>query len=126
MRILVLEDDRSRIRKFRQELIGHVVDFAEDVHTASRLLAANEYAMMFLDHDLGQQQLVDSSEQNTGYQFAVIVAADERNRAASVVVHSCNPAGADNMAAVLPSAVRVPFPALDIAAAARWAEEQQK
>jgi len=124
MRILVLEDDPNRVKKFRRELVGHAVDYAADVQSAVGLLAAHRYDLMFLDHDLGGQEMVDSSEENTGYQFAVAVAADGRNSGAVVVVHSCNPAGADNIVAALPLAVKAPFPVLNIAAAVEWAEEQ--
>lgn len=121
MRILVLEDNPYRVKKFRRELIGNIVDCAVDVRIATSFLVAHKYDLMFLDHDLGQQEMVDSSEEDTGYQFALAIAADERNRNVAVVVHSCNPAGADNIVAVLPSAAKVPFTALNIADAVKWA-----
>jgi len=123
MRVLVLEDNEARIRKFQQELVGSVVDFARDAEQAFGLLAANAYDLIFLDHDLGGEEMVDSGGANTGYQVASRLARDGRNAEARVVLHSCNPAGAGMMALALPRAVRAPFTSLDIAAAARWAAE---
>lgn len=121
MRVLVLEDNGSRIRKFRRELVGNVADFARDADTALALIAAHSYDLIFLDHDLGGEEMVDSGGANTGYLVASRLARDGKNGAAHVVLHSCNPAGAMMMALALPRAVSVPFVSLDIAAAVRWA-----
>jgi hypothetical protein len=121
MRVLVLEDNESRVRKFQRELVGNVVDFARDADAALAFIAARAYDLVFLDHDLGGEEMADSHGANTGYRVASCLARDGKNGAARVVLHSCNPAGVGMMALALPRAVLAPFVSLDIAAAARWA-----
>ena len=121
MRVLVLEDNESRIRKFQRELVGNAVDFARDAEEALACIGARSYDLIFLDHDLGGEEMVDSGGANTGYLVASRLARDVKNGAAHVVLHSCNPSGAMMMALALPRAVSVPFVSLDIAAAVRWA-----
>jgi DNA-binding NarL/FixJ family response regulator len=123
MRVLVLEDNEARVRKFRRELVGNVVDFARDAEEALALIGARAYDLVFLDHDLGGEEMADSRGANTGYRVASLLARDGKNGAARVVLHSCNPAGAGMMALALPRAVLAPFVSLDIAAAARRAAE---
>lgn len=122
MRVFILEDNSSRVVKFRRELIGNRVDHAETLGAGREMIRENEYDLIFLDHDLGGKEMVDSADEDTGYHLALFIASDDRNSKTPCVVHSCNPAGADNIIGVLPHAVKAPFPSLDIEAAARWAE----
>ncbi len=122
MRIFILEDNSRRVVKFRRELIGNIVDHAETLDVGRKMIHENEYDLIFLDHDLGGKEMVDSVDEDTGYHLALFIADDDANRDTLCVVHSCNPAGADNIVTILPHAVKVPFPSLDIAAAVRWAE----
>lgn len=114
MRIFILEDNPVRMRKFRNELIGHTIDHAETVYDGKSFVSLKKYDLILLDHDLGGRQMVDSSEENTGYQLAIFIAEEKLNRDTSCITHTCNPAGADNILSVLPHAVKVPFPMLDI------------
>lgn len=116
MRILVLEDNENRIRKFRRELIGHRADYAKDVPAAAQFVAKHEYGLIFLDHDLGGKEMVKSGK-GTGYELSEIIARDPKNRNVPVVVHTCNSVGADNIMRVLPHAYKAPFMVLDIRAA---------
>lgn len=118
---MVLEDNEGRIRKFRRELVGNLVDFARDAEAALVCIGAHSYDLIFLDHDLGGEEMAEPGGANTGYRVALRLARDEKNGAARVVLHSCNPAGAKMMALALPRAVLTPFVSLDIAAAVRWA-----
>ncbi len=120
MRIFVLEDNPSRIAKFKQELIGHIVDYAESVKGGTSLVFSNQYDLLFLDHDLGGEEMVDSFSENTGYKLAEWIASFTKDKETPCVVHSCNPAGADNIVRVLPHAIRNPFIYLDIASVIRW------
>lgn len=123
MRVFILEDNSHRVVKFRRELIGNIVDHAETLATGREMVCENEYDLIFLDHDLGGREMVDSADEDTGYHLALFIADDDKNKTTPCVVHSCNPAGSDNIVAALPHAVKVPFPSLDIAATVRWAEE---
>lgn len=122
MRIFILEDNSNRIAKFKQELIGHTVDYAKSVEEGTSLVFSNQYDLLFLDHDLGGEEMVDSFSESTGYKLAEWIASFTKNKEISCVVHSCNPAGADNIVRVLPHAVKMPFPSLDIASVVKWVE----
>ena len=110
MNIFILEDDPLRIKTFKRALIDHNVDYATNVQDGKRLLTADEYDLILLDHDLGGEQMVNSSDENTGYQLAKFIRDD--NISARVIVHTYNPAGAKNILAVLPRAAYIPFSTL--------------
>lgn len=113
MNIFILEDDSRRMTKFRRNLIGHKIDHVETVKAGKKLVQQNKYDLLLLDHDLGGKQMVDSSEENTGYQLAIFI-SKTRNKNTPCITHTCNPAGANNIVGVLPHAIKVPFPSLDI------------
>lgn len=126
MRIFILEDNKYRMEKFRRELIGHTIDHAETVQDGTSMVTFNKYDLLFLDHDLGGEQMVNSSHKNTGYQLAEFIASFTPNKETPCIVHSCNPAGSDNIVRVLPHAIKHPFPSLDIASVAKWVEYTKK
>lgn len=123
MKIFILEDNEYRMAKFRRELIGHEIDRAATVEEGTSLVVANKYDLMFLDHDLGGEEMVNSYDDNTGYKLAEFIASFTQNKTTPCVVHSCNPAGADNICRVLPHAGKFPFTSLNIASAAKWVEK---
>lgn len=122
MRIFVLEDDPLRQNAFMRTLMGHEMTICDSVLKAKQ--AWNPpYDVVCLDHDLGGQQMVDSSEGNTGTEFAGFLRAECEDAvpfkfpgnapAAGVVyIHSYNPAGAARMEQILwdcCKVVRIPF-----------------
>lgn len=110
-RAFILEDDPERMELFLPALDGWHVDRHDNVADAVAGFSG-PYDVICLDHDLGGQVFVPSDEENTGYQFAKHLAANERP-VAPVVVHSWNTAGARRMVDALSdagwSAVAVPF-----------------
>lgn len=122
MKIFILEDNPYRMVKFRRELIGHKIDHADTVQNGTSLVFANKYDLLFLDHDLGGEEMVDSIRGDTGYQLAKFIASFTKNKETPCVVHSCNPAGADNIIQVLPHAIKLPFPSLNIASVVKLIE----
>lgn len=98
MRILILEDDQTRARRFGQALVGHEVIFAETAAAAIRELAAGaRFDLASLDHDLGGDQMKESDEQS-GYHVAEFIAEmAEETRPLIVIIHSFNPQGAERM-----------------------------
>ena len=103
-RILVLDDDETRLRHFRQKLIGNVVECIKTAQEAIRLLSEEEpFDLLFLDHDLGDKVMVASGP-GTGYEVAEWIRDHKEKRPKDIVIHSYNPAGADNMRAILPGA----------------------
>ena len=114
LKILVLEDDANRIEVFKEKLKGHDVYFfdqAEDAINAFKLFTDKPWDIVFLDHDLGGQVFVPSSNPNTGYAVAKYMEENDVE-AKQVIIHSMNPAGGANMKAALPHAIIMPFPQL--------------
>lgn len=126
MRIFILEDNPNRMIKFKRELVGHTIDHADNVLDGIELVMDNKYDLLFLDHDLGGKEMVDSSSDDTGYQLAKFISSCMSNKDTFCVVHSCNPAGADNMISVLLRAVKIPFIALNIGSIVKFVEQFPK
>lgn len=126
MKIFILEDDSNRMVKFRRELIGHQIDHAKTAEEGSNLIGSNKYDLIFLDHDLGGKQMVDSNNENTGYQLAKFIAKSMENKTTPCIVHSCNPAGAHNITHILQHACVIPFPSLDISFIIEQVEQHRR
>ena len=59
-------------------------------------LREDPFDIIFFDHDLDNRQMVDSREENTGYQLALWL--KEKNFTFDqIIIHSMNPAGAKNI-----------------------------
>jgi len=115
-RVFILEDDLYRVNLFRKKLAAkHTLTITDNVFEAKKLLAENDFDVLFLDHDLGGEIFVDSSAENTGYQLAKWL-EEQKKHYDQIIIHSCNPVGADMMAVRLDSCTenlsRVPFPLL--------------
>jgi CheY-like chemotaxis protein len=96
-RVFVLEDDPQRIRLFREALFHADATFAESCAEAIQKFKP-PYAVMSLDHDLGGQVFVNSTEENTGAGFCRwLPETDVEAWYPVVVVHSYNPDGASTM-----------------------------
>jgi CheY-like chemotaxis protein len=106
MRILFLDDDPTRIQKFKQAMIGHEVIAVETADDAIARLRAESFDAVSLDHDLGGEVYVASEEHNTGYSVAKEMVTIE-NRP-TTIIHSYNPVGAKRMADKL-NAPHIPF-----------------
>ncbi len=101
MMVLFLDDDDSRITKARQDFIGHSFVAVKTAQEAIEELSRRQFDLVCLDHDLGDQVMVDSGP-GTGYEVAQFIAQmpiDERPQA--IMVHSFNPVGAQNMIVAL-------------------------
>ena len=113
MRILVVEDNPERIKKFKRALIGNNVDYTDNAFEGRTLVKRNQYDVIFLDHDLGGESYVPSDHYNTGYQVAKEI-QQSQNKSAQIIIHSCNSTGASNIASLLPGSLRIPFTILDL------------
>lgn len=107
MIVLLLEDDPNRIKAFKQRFLDK--GWSYDVcHTAQRcleLLDEKRYDIVFLDHDLGDEQMVSTDHSNTGSHVARNWPKD---LSTLVIIHSFNPVGAEYMHARIPGAIRRP------------------
>jgi DNA-binding LacI/PurR family transcriptional regulator len=97
MKILILEDNPIRIEKFKQLFRNQDLYIAENIQYAKEYCNFNEFPVMFLDHDLGNQIWVDSNEENTGYQFIKWLIENNFQKNALCYIHSMNPVGANKM-----------------------------
>jgi hypothetical protein len=119
IRVFLLDDDTRRHAWFTKRFKGDVLDIAEDVPGALKLLEANHYDAIFLDHDLLPEHYHAEStdDERTGYAVALWLAArPDRQRASTIMVHTRNADGAMRMVEELRRAGRqaeyVPFPLL--------------
>jgi hypothetical protein len=119
IRVFLLDDDERRHRWFGSRFKGDLVDIADNVSEAFRLLGANSYDAIFLDHDLHPEHYNSDStdDERTGYAVALWLSLNpELQRASTIVVHTRNADGAMRMVGELRRAGRaadyVPFPLL--------------
>jgi hypothetical protein len=105
MKVFILEDSDSRIEWFKQHFPN--ADIAKTAKEAYIYLE-NEYDLIFLDHDLGGEILVDSNKDNTGYQVAKFISSSI-NKNTETIIHTLNPCGAQNMKNALPHARYIPY-----------------
>jgi CheY-like chemotaxis protein len=108
MKILILEDDPLRQLSFKENLKLHDVTIVDTSKFAIEKLKTEKYNLLFLDHDLGGQVYVTSGE-NTGYEVAKFLEENKQHLPETVIVHTLNPGGGDNIMRALPSAIRLPF-----------------
>ena len=118
-RILIVEDDDNRRFWFDHRFAQYERDTTDDVSVAIQWLLQQEYALIFLDHDLAEEHyhLAMADDGLTGYVVAAWLAAHpERQVEAQIIVHSLNYPGSQRMVDCLQSAGRsaehVPFPYL--------------
>jgi CheY-like chemotaxis protein len=109
LKVFVLEDNFERIEWFSEEFKDCEFTVAINAEKAGYYIRNHKYDAIFLDHDLGGRVFVDSSDPDTGYAVAKIIASSV-NKDTPVVIHSYNPAGAANIQSVLPkTSVIKPF-----------------
>jgi len=95
--IFILEDDLNRIEWFRKKLgRDNSLTFCDNVLDAKLAIKMKLYSVVFLDHDLGGKQMVDSEDSNTGYQFAKFL-REENIHFDQIFIHTLNPAGRENI-----------------------------
>lgn len=118
-RILVVEDDETRCAWFQRKFASHVLDVTCDVSQAVLWLCEREYSTILLDHDLMEEHYFsdEHDDERTGYAVAAWLARHpDRQRNATIVIHSLNYAGAERMLSILHESGRdaehVPFPYL--------------
>lgn len=119
IRVFLLDDDTRRHAWFNKRFKGDYLDIAETVEGALKLLDANAYDAIFLDHDLLPEHYHAEStdDERTGMAVALWLASrPDRQRASTIMVHTRNADGAMRMVEELRRAGRqaeyVPFPLL--------------
>ena len=106
MNILIVEDNKFRIQKFKEELSLHDTLFITDnTKLAIGYLQKNKVNVVFLDHDLKDKHYVvydENDGEDTGREVAEFLANTMFD--GLVVIHSWNPVGSKVMEDVLNTA----------------------
>ncbi len=128
IKVFLLDDDQRRHRWFEKRFVGDELDVAENVEEAKKLLSANVYDAIFLDHDLLPHHYTSNQHgdfANTG--MAIAEWLDERaemQRAATIIVHTRNADAAIPMVMKLRESGRnveyCAFPMLDLKIKNYW------
>jgi len=98
MRLLILEDNPERIKKFKEIFKHHELFFAKHIAQALITLHQNEFDIIFLDHDLDENNL---TSYNNGYELCKKMIEFNLQKQAIIYIHSMNPSGANAMLNIL-------------------------
>jgi DNA-binding response OmpR family regulator len=104
MKILILEDDTTRVNTFIEMLYKHDLVITENAYDAIEYLTTNTFDLIFLDHDLG----IDNGSGSIVSSF-LRESRDNNNNQAVVIVHSWNVPASKGMMKDLPGAAWAPF-----------------
>ena len=103
MKILVLEDNSSRVEYFMERFSDHDLTITENAFDAILCLEEEVFDCIFLDHDLGENN-------GSGSDVAIFLNNDMNlNIDATIIIHSWNGPAAASMMTILPNAYSVPF-----------------
>lgn len=113
MNILFLDDNPTRIARFRQ-----AIPYATIVETAKECIEQidkEQWDWIFLDHDLGGEEFVDSDRSDTGMEvIRHLIEHKQKHQTSRVVVHSLNSLAREQMCLDLLmagyDALPMPFP----------------
>jgi CheY-like chemotaxis protein len=116
LKIFFLEDNINRYAPFFEWLEQKAIDphvlSAKSYREAIEIFKDNkEFDVIFLDHDLGGKVFIDSRKENTGYTVAKYI-LNNNIKYEQCIIHSQNPAGANNIQSILKDAIKLPFPIL--------------
>lgn len=108
MNILVLEDNISRVNYFIEKFSGHNLVITENADEAIIYLEEYVFDLIFLDHDLGENN-------GCGADVAAFLSGDmaNENNDAVIVIHSWNVPAARAMLNILPTSKFFPFGSQD-------------
>jgi len=119
LRVFLLDDDALRHDWFARQFKRDRLDVASDAARAVEMLAAYNYDLIFLDHDLLPEHYYAEAfdDERTGYAVARWLASrPDRLAASHIIVHTRNADGALRMVELLRrvgrQAEHVPFPLL--------------
>lgn len=126
--VFLLDDDERRHRWFERRFEGDVVTITETVAQAKKVLEAETFDAIFLDHDLLPRHYVSNDHDdyhNTGYAIAEwLNEREDLQRAATIIVHTRNADAAIPMVMKLRESGRnveyCAFPMLDLKIKNYW------
>jgi CheY-like chemotaxis protein len=85
--ILFLDDDHNRIEQFRQHCTWCTV--VETAQEAIDKLSNEEFNIVFLDHDLGGEQMVSSDREDCGMEVVRWI-SENKPTIDQIIVHTLN------------------------------------
>ena len=97
MKIFILEDNEDRIDYFRKLFCLHDLAVSKTARSAIIRLGATDFDMIFLDHDLGDEQMVSIADKNTGSEVVRYILSEEIKKQAIFFLHTQNPVAARTM-----------------------------
>ena len=100
-KIVVLEDDASRMSLLAKAFIHDNLVITNNAKTALSLLDTNKVDLIMLDHDLGGEVFVDVNNENTGSYLVKNIS--DLNKDTTVIVHSMNTVAGKAMVETLTS-----------------------
>lgn len=109
MRILILDDDETRLRMFHEKL-NDPGDIVMKTRTAKECISELQnytWDMLFLDHDLGGKVYQESGPE-TGYEVAKWLFDNPEKKPEKIIVHSFNSSGSKNIIELLPESIYSP------------------
>jgi len=102
MKIMFLDDMKSRRDVFQRNAIGHNVDFAITAQQAIDLLDRHEYDVIYLDHDLEDDHYNSNEDHHEDGRFVARALREmKKHHGKIVIVHSLNPDGRANIKSIL-------------------------
>lgn len=104
-KILILEDNLERIKKFRTLLFNHDLDVVMHAKDAIDKLKENKYNLIFLDHDLNDKQM-KWDEDDCGMVVANFM--KDNNINILTIIHSFNEQRSKQMEKIIPKAFYIP------------------
>jgi CheY-like chemotaxis protein len=104
MKILILDNDKKRLKKFQERLIGHITCCVETVQETIKKLSEESWDIIYIDHDLGEK-INEPSGPGTGYEVAQWLRDNEKHKPAKIIIHSFNIQGSQNIKTLLPEAI---------------------
>jgi CheY-like chemotaxis protein len=98
MKILILDDDKQRLKHFRQEMIGHEVVCVETPSEAiDALLTQKLFDVVSLDHDL-YGKVYQPSDEKSGFAVCQFLRLFAETAIPNLIIcHSYNADGVKNM-----------------------------
>lgn len=95
MRVLFVDDSKNRTRQFTMNMIGAVIDTAENPRIAIDLLSKNKYDVVFLDYDMDEEH---TGVNGYGHDITEYICREPKAYSDTLfVVHSLNKDGGKRM-----------------------------
>ena len=90
---MILEDNLDRIEFFKRVYKNHTLYITRNISEAQGYIHNYEFDIMFLDHDLEQDNFKSLKEGRTGYDFCKILVEENTQKESVIFIHSMNPCG---------------------------------